>query len=218
MGRPARVRQSHGHPVEAVAERDPPRLDVRGIVGDVTARGALAAILSTVQGPVSRDALRVFPTSEGLCRATDLLKAAGASGTMRVVVADGSTRLLAGAPIRVALTMPGFAGVVRLDYITDGGRLVVHLDQTRDPHERWKAHEQFAPGPQQDGVIGTVGEPYGTDVLLATVSQQALLSEVRPAEEPAEAYLRVLQTTIADAVRLGQLVAADATVLETAAY
>jgi serine/threonine-protein kinase len=196
---------------------DPRRLTLDGMAGDATAQGELTKILAGFPGPVLRDRLRVFPASDGLCRVIDLLRMANFRTAMKMTVGNGKSTLVDGASIHVALTMPDFSGVIRLDYITDGGRLVVHLAGAGGPMQRWKAGEQVALGPQGNGVIGSVGEPYGSDMVLIIVAQRTLLPEMRPAQEPAGAFLLALQTSIADAVRRGELVAADAVVLETVA-
>ncbi len=172
-------------------------------------------MLAGYPGQVARNDLQVFPTAGAFCRVADLMHQAP-PGALRL--AAPRLRLHAGEAIRVTLRMPDFAGEVRLDYITDGGRTVVHLDPAGGDVHRWGAGDWVALGPASDGVIGRVGEPYGTDMVLATVTERVLLPGTRAAgQEPAEPYLRALQVAVAQAAQRGERVAADALVLETAA-
>ncbi|MDR3534962.1 MAG: protein kinase [Acetobacteraceae bacterium] len=202
--------------ITAAVQRDPPLVSLRGIVGDDTARTALAPLLAAYTGEVARDALQVFPAVGALCQAADLMRGAE-PGALRLALADPRARLLAGEAIRVALRMPDFAGEVRLDYITDQGQTVVHLDPAAGDVHRWAAGERVALGPAGDGVIGSVGEPYGTDMVLVTVSVRTLLPGTRAGQEPADPYLHALHAAAVEAARRGERVAAGALVLETAA-
>jgi hypothetical protein len=106
---------------------------------------------------------------------------------------------------------------VLLDYVTDSGRTVVHLSPSDRTPARFDRGVEVKLGPRADGVIGTVGAPYGTDLILVTVSGQPLGVRDRPPTEPAEPYLRTLIEAVTSRLREGRLVAADATALETVA-
>jgi predicted Ser/Thr protein kinase len=202
--------------IGVAVQRDPPMLVLHGIVGEATANGQLAQLLAAYTGPIARSALRTFPESGGFCLVAELVRNAQPSSPL-LALADGRTHLIAGDPINAVLQMPGFAGDVRLDYVTDGGRTVVHLDPAAGDVRHWDAGVRVALGPRGDGVIGQVGEPYGFDLLLVTVSARPLMPAAQAGQEPAEGYLRALQSAVATAIRDGVRVTADATVLETAA-
>jgi serine/threonine-protein kinase len=202
--------------IEATVVQDPPSIRLDGIVGDATAAGDLAALLADYPGPVSRTALTVFPATDTSCRIADLVRAAP-PGALRLALAGGRSRLADGDTIRMNLAMPDFAGDVRLDYITDGGRTVVHLDPGPAGKRHWDADAQVLLGPEGDGVIGTVGAPYGTDLVLITVSERPLLPDTAANEGAAEPYLEALQAAVAFATQRGLRVASAAVVLETAA-
>lgn len=202
--------------IVATAQRDPPLLRLRGLIGEATERDGLAPLLAGYRGDVWRDGLQTFPDTGALCEVAALLRAV-APDSLRLILADGRPRLTEGDAIRLTLQMPEFAGDVRLDYVTDGGRLVVHLEPGSAGTRRWPAAARVALGPAGDGVIGSVGEPYGTDMIVVTVAEQDVLPAARSEQEPAAPYLRALQAAMAEAVARGQHVAADAVVLETAA-
>lgn len=200
--------------VRLVAVPDPPRVVVRGLVGDAS-RPVLSALLAGFASVVEADHVEALAQSAGTCAALSLVQAYHGTDA-RLDLPDGRGRLHDGAPIRLALRMPAFAGFVRLDYLTEDGRLVVHLDQDHLAAHAWPADARVLLGPRGDGVIGTVGAPYGRDLMLATVSSVPLLRETRPQQEPAAPYLRALRAAMAAAAADGARLAADAERLETA--
>lgn len=195
---------------------DGSKLTLRGLVGSETAGGELARLLPQQDGRISAAGLRVFPSNPSACLVAGLVREVPATA-IRLDVADSRGRLLAGERITAALHMPDFAGEVLLDYLTDSGRTVVHLRPTGRAERRFDAGAVVKLGPNGDGLIGTVGEPYGIDLVIVTVSGQPLAVRNGPSTEPAEPYLHALAAAVMDGLRKGQRMAVDATVLETAA-
>jgi eukaryotic-like serine/threonine-protein kinase len=135
------------------------------------------------------------------------------------------TALRDGEAILPRVTMPDFAGVVRVDYLAHDGTLA-HLYPTlaepaaklaAQPSKKLAAGAHLAlgdPGPGKPQWQS--GEPYGTDMIIAIASSAPLrLTVQRNAEEKADAYLAELaraieQARIAGARVSGALLLVDA--------
>jgi len=121
--------------------------------------------------------------------------------------------------IELTVTLPGdLAGVVQVDYLQQNGE-VRHLVPSLDyPPRTYSAGERIVFGRPTlplfpDG--WQVGDPFGTDMILVSVSTAPLFAQSRPEVEPTGAYLRELQAAI-DAFRgLGGRLAADLVMVET---
>ena len=192
---------------------DPPRVVLSGLAAD-SSRADLLPQLARFPGGVEADRIQTLAPSDGSCEALGLVRAFRGDGRLELL--DGPGPLHGGEPIRVALRMPDFAGLIRLDYLTEDGRIVVHLDADRLAARSWPAGARLLLGPAEDGVIGTVGEPYGRDLLLVTIASTPLLPGPRPQQETAALYLQALRAAMRAAEAAGARVAADAERVETA--
>jgi serine/threonine-protein kinase len=127
--------------------------------------------------------------------------------------------------IRPRLAMAEFRGELRVDYL-DGQGNVQHLyPQIADPSRHVAANPPriFAagetlwlgdPGPENPG--WQVDEPYGTDLIIAIASGEALFDRPRPANvEKAGAYLNDLRKALEEARARGAKLTATAMALET---
>jgi len=133
-------------------------------------------------------------------------------------MAGGKTRLRDGERIRMRLTMPDFAGRLRVDYLAHDGS-VQHLYPqladpklgiAADPARTYRAGEKII----LDNPAWVIGEPYGTDMIIAVASSEPLLERPRPNNaELADEYLRALQARL-EQLRMqgGRLVGAAITV------
>jgi serine/threonine-protein kinase len=165
------------------------------------------------------------------CPALAVLRpVAPAAGTpslgLRLALAGGQTALHDGARILPRVTMPRFAGYVRVDYLGHDGS-VVHLYPTvADPAQHFVAvpAQRLSPGAVLrlgDSGAGRplweVGPPYGTDMIIAVASAKPLL----PADPPqnvadsAGAYLRRLAAAISAARAAGEQVTASLLPVDT---
>ncbi|HET6195967.1 MAG TPA: protein kinase [Acetobacteraceae bacterium] len=125
----------------------------------------------------------------------------GSPGPRLGLQMDGKSRLHDGEPVRVRLVMPDFAARLRVDYIGHDG-IVQHLYPqladaknaiTADPPRTFAAGEPVNLG----NPSWVIGEPYGTDMIIAVASTEPLFDRPRPSnQEKADVYLRDLQTAI----------------------
>jgi hypothetical protein len=135
-------------------------------------------------------------------------------------MAGGKTRLRDGEPIRLQLVMPDLTSWLRVDYIAHD-KSVQHLyPQLAEPKLAIKADSPRTYGAGEPVDLGhpswVVGPPYGTDMVIAVASSEALFNRPRPRnEETADVYLRDLQAAIYNALQHGARVAGAATTLET---
>ena len=134
-------------------------------------------------------------------------------------MADGKTRLHDGEPVRLRLVMPDFAaGCAWTTWRTTAS--VQHLyPQLADPKAAIAADppRTFAPGEPVN--LGNpswlIGEPYGTDMIIAVASSEPLFDRPRPGNaEPADVYLRDLQAAIDTLRQRGARLAGAALTLE----
>jgi serine/threonine-protein kinase len=127
--------------------------------------------------------------------------------------------------IRPRLTMTDFRGDMRVDYLDRQGN-VQHLypqlgdanaHTAGDPPRVFQPGETISlgePGPNNPG--WQVDQPFGTDVIIAIASEDALFDRPRPANvEKAAVYLRDLKRAVELARARGARIAATAMPVET---
>lgn len=162
--------------------------------------------------PPGRVEWRVNGVDAVFCPALNLLHPIapgfGATGEARLglQMADGKTRLHDGEHIRVRLVMPAFAGRLQADYLAHDGS-VQHLYPqladpkfgiAADPPRTYRAGEQINLG----NPAWSIGQPYGTDMIVAIVSSDPLFERPRPGNsELSYDYIPELQASI-DRLRL----------------
>jgi hypothetical protein len=123
--------------------------------------------------------------------------------------------------------MANFAGEMRVDYLDRQGNVEHLYPQVADPAQHLAADPSrlFQPGQALDlGDPGPtnpgwqVAEPFGTDVIVAIASEDALFDRPRPANvEKAAVYLRDLRRALEAARSRGARLSATAMPLETRA-
>jgi predicted Ser/Thr protein kinase len=217
----APLRQMLGQARCAVADavlQDSGTLSVAGLAGSSTA-AALRQQAAGLAGATKLD-WRVQGIDPVFCTALDVLRpVALAPEGLAITLAGGRTALYDGERIRPRVTMPGFAGELRVDYLGHDGS-VVHLYPTAaDPAQKVAAQppRRFAPGEVlalgdagPGKPIWEVGPPYGTDMIVAIASSAPLLRQMpaQNAEDSAGAYLHDLAAAITAARQAGAQVAA----------
>jgi hypothetical protein len=150
----------------------------------------------------------VFCAALGLLRPISVLAGAPGPG-VGLTLRDNKTVLQDGEAILPRLTMPDFAGVLRVDYLAHDGTLA-HLYPTlgepaaklaAQPARRLAAGAALAlgdPGPGKPQWQS--GAPYGTDMIIAIASSAPLRVSVQHnAEDKSEAYLASLGRAIEQA-------------------
>ncbi len=163
------------------------------------------------------------------CSALDVLHpVALAPAGLALALDGGRTALHDGERIRPRVTMPDFAGQLRVDYLGHDGS-VVHLFPTAaDPSQKVAAQppRRFAPGERlalgdsgPGKPIWEVGPPYGTDMIVAVASSAPLFARLPAAnaEDNAGTYLRDLAAAITAARQAGTRVAGTLLLVDTLA-
>jgi len=147
------------------------------------------------------------------CPALDLLRPVlAAVGAAPRVNALGSSPLLAGDLLRFDVTMPEWPGHLYVAYFMKSGE-VAHLV----PSANHPAGAVVRLGEPRAGFPGwEVSEPFGTDLLVAVVSEAPLFGTMRPLVEPQEAYLAALGEALRIARDAGRRVRVRPLVIETA--
>jgi predicted Ser/Thr protein kinase len=224
---PLRTLLDHAHCTLANAVlQDSGALSVTGVAG----RSEAAALRTQADGLAGGSRLdwRVQPIDPVFCGALGVLQPIAAASGLAVTLAGGRTALHDGERIAPRVTMPDFAGELRVDYLGHDGS-VVHLYPTvadpaqhvaAQPARRLAAGEVLAlgdPGPNKP--IWEVGPPYGTDMIIAIASAAPLPvhAPAQNAEDSATAYLRELAAAIAAARQAGTRVAGTLLLVDTLA-
>ena len=130
---------------------------------------------------------------------------------LRLGLLGGRAVLHDGDPIMPRVTMPGFAGLMRVDYLAHDGSVAHLYPSVADPAQHSVAVPARILRPGETLEIGEhgggrpqwdVGPPYGTDMIIAVASSVALLDHAPPnVEDNAADYLRRLQMAIETARR-----------------
>jgi len=161
-----------------------------------------------VQGvdPVFCDALAAIRPVTPLAGAPDV--------GLRLALAGGRTALRDGEYIQPRVTMPGFSGRLRVDYLAHDGSLVHLYPTAADPQDHYVAVPARTLRPSETLELGNpgaghpqwqVGPPYGTDMIIAVASSAPLLaSPPGPNQEDNGAdYMRRLGRAIEAALKGG---------------
>jgi eukaryotic-like serine/threonine-protein kinase len=190
---------------------------------------SLAGLAGETDAPILRQNLTTIAQGRAIdwhvttiapvfCPMLDALRPAENSG-LTLTMADGA-RLHDGDLVRLKLTTPDYSGFLRVDYIVHDGS-VQHLypqiadakaSIAADPPRVFAAHDAIALG----NPAWTIGEPYGTDMIIAVVSSDPLFTAPRPTNaETLDTYTRDLAAAIRAAKSHGAQVSATAITLET---
>lgn len=131
-----------------------------------------------------------------------------------------------GDKIRPRVTMPNFAGYLRVDYIVHDGNLQHLYPQVADAGgivadkvRLFTAGERISLGDPLPGQPAwEAGPPYGTDMIIAIASSQPLPVPTRPGNvEPMAGYLRDLDAAVQAVRSGGGMVAGNALLVEALA-
>jgi serine/threonine protein kinase len=199
-------------------------------VGGKTAIDGLRQKLATMGLAGPAPSLRVTQVDPVFCPWTDLLRPIarnfGDSGPRLVLhLAGDPTWLVKDDYIRPRLTMADFRGEMHVDYLDRDGNVQHLYPQLADPQQHMAADQPhvFSPGeplnlgePGPDNRGWQVDEPFGTDMIIAIASEDALFDRPRATNvEKAAAYLRDLKKAVDAARAKGSRVTAAAMPVET---
>jgi hypothetical protein len=125
----------------------------------------------------------------------------GATGGSRLgLQMDGKSRLHDGEAVRVRLVMPDFPSRLRVDYIAHDGSVQHLYPQLADPKNSLAADPPRTYAAGEQITLGNpawlIGEPYGTDMIIAVASSEPLFARRPGNQEKADTYLRDLQAAI----------------------
>jgi serine/threonine-protein kinase len=202
-------------------QADAAHASVTGL-GSAAGLATIHAAFDRIAGPGGTWSARAIPAAAAYCQALDILRETtppfdSAQPVLGLRVpsdhADGVLR--DGEPVTLTITMADFAGWMQVDYLTSDG-MVFHMLPRRAGDQAMPAH-RYQPGRpftlfEPEGAFRgwVVGEPYGTDLILVTVSDRPLFDTPRPDDEHAEDYLPALRAALAaNARRSAWAVAVD---------
>jgi serine/threonine-protein kinase len=195
---------------------------VDGLAGNGSVEGLRQGLMSFV--PPGQIDFRVAGVDRVFCPALTTLRpiapAYGAPGGPHLgLQMDGKARLHDGEPVRARLVMPDFTSHLRVDYMGHDGSVQHLYPQLADPKSAITADPPRTFGPGEALNLGhpswLIGEPYGTDMIIAIASSEPLFDRPRPGNaETAEVYLRDLQSSIDTLRRRGARLAGAAVTLE----
>ena len=229
----ARAVQAARCTLATATPQDSGTLTVQG-VGDGAAMAALRRQVDAIQGAPPTIWL-VRTIDPAFCPVLALLRPisplAGVPGPgVSLTLADNRVVLPDGDAILPRLTMPDFAGEIRVDYLSRDGS-VAHLYPTladnsdpaaklaAQPSRRLAAGEHLAlgdPGPGKPQWQS--GTPYGTDMIVAVASSTPLhVAPAHNAEEKGDAYVADLGRAIEQARAAGARVSGALLLVETVA-
>lgn len=204
----------------------------RARIAAVTRTGMSESLLRAAVSAAApgRADLRVRAFAADYCPAIDAVRGDAdrfgvrASG-LTIGLRGGGDRLLDHDTVRPVVTMPDFPAYLTLLYLTrdeQGQVWVGHLHPNRlDPGKRFAPRQRVDLDPKEDegatrGTPIAVGEPFGTDMMLAIATEQPLFPGFRTQVEPLSELMPDLNAALAAARRRGSRIAVNAFVLETA--
>jgi serine/threonine-protein kinase len=198
-------------------------ITLAGLAGEPTVDQLRQGI--TAFAPPAQVNWQVNGVNPVFCPALDLLHpivpAFGAIGVSRLDLrmAGGITRLHDGEQVKVRLTMPDFAGRLRVDYVAHDGTVQHLYPQIADPRNGIVADPLRTWSPNETINLANpawaISAPYGTDMIIAVASSQSLFDRPRPQNgETASVYLKDLQAAIDAAHQRGDRLAGAAITLD----
>ena len=195
--------------VTGLVARGASEADLRHAVADAAPQAALDWRVASFDGPY--------------CHAVEIVRPLAAhfgapAAGFSLALPNGKTHLVDGELIVLNTVLPDFAAHLQVDYLQHDGT-VFHMHPTAsDPGRAYPANSRKTFGEPAPGFAGwQVGEPYGTDMIIALASSAPLFTQRRPEQEASEPYLRALQAAIDAARKRGVRLAAGALVLDTTA-
>ena len=188
------------------------RLVISGTVPDENEKAKLIRVSSDLmQGSHPELDIHVMPPP--LCRSLvqfDSMRATAlASEGLEARLAGGASVLRDGDPIRIEVKAGSYPAHLRIDYFTLDGTVVHMAPSPAQPIVWLGAHKKqiFGDGP-------TAAAPFGTEFIAVTATPQPIeFQPPRPEGEPADQYLRDLESALRRAKTAGAQPSLVATVL-----
>jgi eukaryotic-like serine/threonine-protein kinase len=197
---------------------DAGHIDVSGLVGAGPPEQALRdAVESEAQG--ASVGWNVTTFDGPYCDALDFIRpiAQPASPSLGLTLKDDVTRLKDNDPIRPILKLPEFPSHLIVDYLSHDGSVTHLLPADGHPDKTFAANATVPLGDPALGV-GTVGPPFGTDMIVAVASSVPLSVQRRSGEtDTVSSYMPMLESAMEGARRRNAKLAGRALVLDTVA-
>jgi tRNA A-37 threonylcarbamoyl transferase component Bud32 len=199
---------------------DGDKYQITGLAGAGAPQAALTAALNSLPSNVPTRS-NVQTIDGPYCAALDTIRPYNAffakpGVQLNLNLAGGATTLHDGQLITVKEKMPAYAGYLQTDYFSGDGT-VFHLYPTRsDPLKVQLGGSTKTLGdPNKGGASWQVSAPYGTDMIMSTVTASPLFAALRPQIENASDYLPALREALQNAASAGQNLEVDAKQLVT---
>ncbi|MFM0516799.1 MULTISPECIES: serine/threonine protein kinase [Caballeronia] len=169
-------------------------VDVQGFVSQKFGLARLKETLGRVPG-VKTTNFGVQQVADDKC---DLLKVYGPFWTANrqsgrpasVHTRSRATRLIEGDPLIIDLMTPAFESYVNVDYFMLDGSVVHLLPNTRSRDNQAPANYTATIGTMGDWVVG---KPFGSEMIVLTVTPAPLFDSARPDSEAKPEYLRAVE-------------------------
>ncbi|SAK73383.1 protein kinase [Caballeronia temeraria] len=169
-------------------------VDVQGFVSQKYGLAKLKEALGRVPG-VKTTNFGVQQVADDKC---DLLKVYGPFWTANrqtgrpasVHTRSRATRLTEGDPLIIDLMTPGFESYVNVDYFMLDGSVVHLVPNTRSRDNQAPANYTATIGTMGDWVVG---KPFGSEMIVLTVTPAPLFDSARPDSEAKPEYLRAVE-------------------------
>ena len=174
---------------------------------------ALRRALAQREIPPAAATLTVQTFEGPYCPVLDLLRPVlAAVGAAPRAALAAAAPLHAGDLLRFEVAMPPWPGLLHVAYLMQSGEVAHLVASAAHP-----AGATLRLGEPRAGFPGwEVSEPFGTDLLLAIVSDFPLFATPRPEVEPQAAYLAALGEAVRAARQAGRRIAVRPLIVETA--
>jgi hypothetical protein len=182
-------------------------LVLRGHVPSATDREALIGRLRSMSGIASVDATRLVELPKPHCGTVERLAGLGIPASseqesdpsvLGPAAQSEILRFTNGQPVSFQLKSPDFPGYVYVDYYDAEGRVLHLMPNEFIPQRRLPPAQPFRIGDQR-GLEMIVEPPFGLDLVVAIATSEPIFPRHRPTSEPADVYLRDLETALARA-------------------
>lgn len=182
---------------------------ITGLIGTGAPQAAFTTAINALPANIKPQSV-VQTIDARFCSILDVVRPYNAfrdlPGTQLVLrLAGGSAVLHAGQLITVKEKMPAYSGYLQTDYFLNNGD-VFHLYPTHsDPLRAQPGGSTRTIGdPTKGGGSWPVGAPFGTNLILSTVTASPLFPALRPQNETASDYLPALRQALQTATSAGR--------------
>lgn len=194
--------------------------EISGVIGEGASHEALEAMRARHPDKVLRLDVQSIPANPANCRLIELMRPFQASAydaaRIAMSLSGEQAELRTDDEIRLRLRMPDFDGYLHMAYIDAAGTVAL-LGRTQKIPETGRAGAWLGGDDgKPDIVLGVVGEPYGTDLIVAIVSARPLFAQPPDVAMGTNFYAAGLAAAVAAQQRDGARLAARIVVLRTA--